>query len=393
MNVVEDDVEMPNHDLTKRPSIAKIKHATGTTMYTDHTIKNDPDARGIRLAVGATTKTWLLGKRINGKQRTITLGSWPELPTVFKARDIAKEKMASITSGTDEQSTGIRTLHDALESHIRKSDASQTTHGYYRAQVDRHMARLFAMPLEDVTLENLEDALRPHNVGTQKHLAQIIRTSFKRASVVRRCFNVADGLKVQTKRYQPDNVVKFDADATWPALDLINTKRDQNPIIAAAFELMLLTGLRAGNVIALRWSDVDLDAGKLRVAELKNGRAGVFPLADRVIALLDALPKHSEWVFPQHDATKHIYHPERLSDGVNILRPHDCRRLFTTAARRLELPAYIIDQLRGDVEKGVQGIYDQGSASRRHANAITQQIEVECGSLPASTIVQLRASR
>ncbi len=156
---------------------------------------------------------------------------------------------------------------------------------------------------------------------------------------------------------------------------------------------MLFMGLRAGNVIKLRWEDIDLEARKLRVARLKNGRVGMFPLADRVVALLEALPKHSEWVFPQHDTEKHIYHPDRLSNGKIVLRPHDCRRLFTTAARRLRLPSYIIDQLRGDVEKGVQDIYDQGSMSHADANAIAKQIEVECGAVPASNIVQIGGRR
>ncbi len=386
---------MPNHNLTTRPEVAKIKATPGkTTMYSDLTIKADPDARGIRLAVGATTKTWILSKRINGKVRSITLGSWPDLPTVFAARDKAKEKMDEVTTRTDAASTGINTLGDALESHIKRSNASERTKGEYRAQVRNNMADLFKMKIEDITLDHLEEVVMRHKgMATRKHLAQIIRTSFKRAAAVRRCFNVANDLKVDTKTYQPDNTVKFDADAKWPALDLIENKRASNQIIAAAFELMLFTGLRAGNVISLRWEDIDLDEGKLRVARLKNGRLGVFPLADRAIALLKALPQHSEWVFPQHDVEKHIYHPDRLSNGRDILRPHDCRRLFTTAARRADLPAYIIDQLRGDVEKGVQGIYDQGSASHRHANAIAKQIEVECGAVPCSNVVQIGSRR
>lgn len=385
---------MPNHNLTTRPAVAKIKHATGTTMYSDPSVKPDPDARGIRLAVGATTKTWVLSKRIDGKVRSVTLGSWPDLPTVYAARDVAVEKMAAVTTRTDAASTGIHTLNDALESHIKRSKASDRTKDEYRSQVRNNMADLFAMKIEDITLDHLEEVvMRDHGVATQKHLAQIIRTSFKRAAAVRRCFNVADDLKVDTKSYQPDNSVKFDADERWPALDMIEAKKQQNKIIGAVFELMLFTGLRAGNVITLRWDDVDFKARKLRVPRLKNGRVGMFPLADRVVALLEALPKHSEWVFPQHDTEKHIFHPDRLKHGDNILRPHDCRRLFTTAARRADLPAYVIDQLRGDVEKGVQGIYDQGSASHRHANAVAKQIEVECEELPSSNVVQIGGRR
>lgn len=385
---------MPNHNLTTRPAVAKIKHATGTTMYSDPSVKPDPDARGIRLAVGATTKTWVLSKRIDGKVRSVTLGSWPDLPTVYAARDVAVEKMAAVTTRTDAASTGLHTLNDALESHIKRSKASDRTKDEYRAQVRNNMADLFAMKIEDITLDHLEEVvLGKHGIATQKHLAQIIRTSFKRAAAVRRCFNVADDLKVDTKSYQPDNSVKFDADERWPALDMIEAKKQQNKIIGAAFELMLFTGLRAGNVITLRWDDVDFKARKLRVSRLKNGRVGMFPLADRVVALLEALPKHSEWVFPQHVTEKHIFHPDRLKYGDYILRPHDCRRLFTTAARRADLPAYVIDQLRGDVEKGVQGIYDQGSASHRHANAIAKQIEVECGAVPSSNVVQIGGRR
>lgn len=69
------------------------------------------------------------------------------------------------------------------------------------------------------------------------------------------------------------------------------------------------TGLCAKNVIELRWEDIDLDSARLRVAELKNGTEGAFPLADRVVEALLALPRYSEWVFSQHDTAKNVYHP------------------------------------------------------------------------------------
>lgn len=399
LNVAEDVAEMPNHNLTTRPAIAKIKHAPGNTiMYSDPSVKPDPDARGIRLAVGATKKTWVLSKRIDGKVRSVTLGAWPDLPTVYAARDVAKEKMAAITTRTDDRSTGIHTLRDAMDSHIEQSDASELTKTYYREQIDRHLAKLFDRPIDELTLPDLERALAPYvdangkPTSTQQHLRQIIGTAFKRASVVRRIPNVADALK-KVKYRARNNKVKFDVDDAWPALDLIDAKKQKNLVIGTAWEVMLFTGLRAKNVIELRWEDIDLDSARLRVAELKNGTEGAFPIADRVVEALRALPRHSEWVFPQYDTAKHIYHPQQLKgDGVRMT-PHDARRLFTTAARRLRLPSYIIDQLRGDVEKGVQDIYDQGSMSHADANAIAKQIEVECGAVPASNVVQMGGRR
>jgi integrase len=330
--------------------------------------------------------------------RSITLGAWPELPTVYAARDVAKERMAAITSKTDERSTRIATLRDAMESHIEGKKPSAKTATYYREQVDRHLSTLFDRPIESLTLPDLERTLARHmrdgkTTSTQQHLHHIIGMAFKRASVVRRIPNVAEGLD-KVKHKPTNNRVKFDVRERWPALDLIRAKDEHNQIIATAFEVMLFTGLRAKNVCELRWTDVDLDARMIRVAQLKNGLVGEFPIAGRVVRVLSLLPRHSEWLFPQHDASKHIYcPPEPLRHDGQVLRPHDCRRLFTTAARRIRLPAYIIDQLRGDTIKSVQDLYDQGSMTHDDAEAIARQIEVECGEAPDSTVVYLTRTR
>lgn len=318
---------------------------------------------------------------------------------MFAARDVAKEKVGAISTKTDDRSTGIRTLWDAMESHIEKSRAKDTTKTYYREQIDRHLSALFDRPIDELTLPDLERALRPFDdrPSTKGHLRTIIGIAFRRAAVVRRIPNVTEALDMVD--YRPkNNKVKFDVSERWPALDLIEAKKEQNLIIGTAWEVMLFTGLRAKNVIELRWTDIDLDSARLRVAELKNGTEGIFPIADRVVAALRKLPRHSEWVFPQHDTTKHMVHPEQFKETVNgkkrsIFTAHDCRRLFTTAARRIRLPSYIIDQLRGDTIKTVQDLYDQGSMSHLDANAIAKQIEVECGSLPDSNIVQIAELR
>ncbi|MEO1538099.1 MAG: integrase family protein [Pseudomonadota bacterium] len=395
---------MSHADLIKRPDVQKIKPTPGkTTSYSDPSIKNDPDARGIRLMVGATTKTWVLTRRMDDKVRTITLGAWPELPTVFAARDVAKVKLFAIESGTDEASTGIETLRDAMEAHIANSTASTVTHDYYRKQIDRHLRALFDKKVEKVTLGDLENALRPHlcmvdgkrrATATYGHLRGIISTAFKQASAHRRIPNVSEGLGT-VKLMPKKNKVQIDADDTWPVLDMINAKKQSNLLVGAGWELMLFTALRSKNAKELRWSDVDLERKRLRVVGLKNDQDETFPLCDRVADLLRLLPRTSHWVFPhRNDTTRHVASFGRdLVDGDVRLRPHDMRRLFTTAARRLRLSPYVIDQFRGDTEKGVQGVYDQGSMDHVTANQIVQQIAVECGSLPDSNVVQIAKMR
>lgn len=176
---------------------------------------------------------------------------------------------------------------------------------------------------------------------------------------------------------------------------MIAAKKERNLLVGAGWELMLFTALRSKNAKAIRWSDVDLERKRLRVVGLKNDQDVSFPICDRLVDLLGTLPRTSEWVFPhRNDPSRHVasFGRELVADGVRVA-PHDMRRLFTTAARRLRLSPYVIDQFRGDTEKGVQGVYDQGSMDHATANLIAQQIEVECGLLPDSTVVRLAEMR
>ena len=133
---------------------------------------------------------------------------------------------------------------------------------------------------------------------------------------------------------------------------------------------------------------------------MKNGLTRTFPIADLLIEALTHLPHREGYVFPAASSTGHIHQLMALkvaisedpeSAEVKTLRQHDCRRLFTTAARRARLPEYIIDELRGDTPKSVQDIYDQGSANHDDANKIAMSIVAECGLTPDTVVEQIKS--
>jgi integrase len=66
---------------------------------------------------------------------------------------------------------------------------------------------------------------------------------------------------------------------------------------SAAIKLLLLTGARRGEILALRWEEVDVDRGCLRLKNTKTG-AKVVRLANAALSLLGALPRSNEWVLP-----------------------------------------------------------------------------------------------
>lgn len=386
---------MPNYaNLRSRPKIQSIKPSTCDTTFYRH----DGDAfKGLRLAVGAQTKTWVMSKRIDGKVRSITVGRWPEIATGEAAMDIAKDKIAALEAGTDAAATQVVTLMDAFESHIARSSAKPETKDNYRLQIKNHLADLFEKPVERITLPMLENAIKGKTPSTALHLAQIIRMAFRRASTLRRCFDVSADLRIM-ERHKPASHVLFDPKETWPALDLILAKRSL--IHRTAWLTMLFTGFRSLNTRTLTWDQVDFERKTITLNEMKNGLSRTFPVADVLIEALSRLPHRDGYVFPAESRTGHIHQlmafKEPIAQGtqsedIKVLRQHDCRRLFTTAARRTRLPEYIINELRGDTPKSVQDVYDQGSANHEDVNKIADRIIMECGLAPSLVVERIKS--
>ena len=398
---------MPTANLTSRPKIAALKPpATGNTFYS-----HDGDAlKGIRLAVGKTKKSWVLSKRIGGSIKSIILGEWPDLPNGLAAEEVAKEKLKQLNAGTDAVTTKVATLMDAFDSHLRESTAKPATVATYRLQITNHLDDIFALPIEKVTrdmlLERLKKVSRQKNksgqpmTSTAQHLATIIKMATARAAMIRDTRDIAHKLKapVAADDTPSEEKVKFDPRETWPALDRIFDC--QSLVHRTAWLTMLFTGFRSINVIGLDWSQIDLTRKEVKLTKMKNGLSRTFPVADVVIEALKALPHREGYVFPADSRTGHIYslaaRTITVGEGddkqeVVVLRQHDCRRLFTTAARKERLPEYIINQMRGDADKKVQDGYDVGSMSHADADKVAARIIAECGSTPAIALERIKS--
>ena len=70
------------------------------------------------------------------------------------------------------------------------------------------------------------------------------------------------------RKASPPTARKVDPEVPSPKelQALINSRQDDDPILAAAIALAALTGARRGELAALRWSDVDWQAGTVTIA-------------------------------------------------------------------------------------------------------------------------------
>lgn len=118
-----------------------------------------------------------------------------------------------------------------------------------------------------------------------------------------------------------------------------------NPIAIAAIRLLILTGARKSEILALEWSEVDLSRNLLLLSESKTGRS-TRPLSPDAVAILKALPKveGAKYVFESPtNRTEPIADISRIWDAVRHaaklreVRLHDLRH--TAASLMLQAGA------------------------------------------------------
>ncbi len=119
----------------------------------------------------------------------------------------------------------------------------------------------------------------------------------------------------------------------------VQALRSLNGTAPLAFEFMLLTAARTGEVVGARWDEVDLDAAVWTIPgeRMKAGRPHRIPLASRTIEILRTMEsaRQNDFIFPGHSIAKNGH----LSTGAFLAvmkrlphfaeyTPHGCRSCF-----------------------------------------------------------------
>lgn len=106
-----------------------------------------------------------------------------------------------------------------------------------------------------------------------------------------------------------------------------------------AIPLLMLTGCRMNEVHTLRWTDVDLEAGELRLAGANTRAVEIFPTT---VPLLETLPRRTDRprAFPGRDkdgrysadGINHVWQTVSARAGPGDVLLHDLRQIFSSRA-------------------------------------------------------------
>ena len=142
------------------------------------------------------------------------------------------------------------------------------------------------------------------------------------------------------------------------------------------YYLDLATGLRRGELLGLKWADVDLDRGVLKIQRAisrQNGKVVETPLktknayrtlplsADAIDVLMQQRRKtgNSEWVFPSPsggpmspDSVLHMLQRVLKRAGLPRIRFHDLRHTFATMALQNGVDVKTVSSMLGHYSAG-----------------------------------------
>ena len=138
------------------------------------------------------------------------------------------------------------------------------------------------------------------------------------------------------------------------ALDAVEAEGRIPVHAAAALRLLILTGCRSGEVLSLRWEDVELERNEVRLRDSKTGPR-VVPLSPAAARVLAGIPRPAgnPWVIagsePGARLTHIAYYWYRVREraGLDDVRLHDLRHSFASRALALGEDLTMIGKLLG----------------------------------------------
>jgi len=142
----------------------------------------------------------------------------------------------------------------------------------------------------------------------------------------------------------------------------------------AAVRLLLLTGCRVGEILRLRWHDIDFELAVLRLQDTKTGPQ-TRPLGAAALRFLDTLPRENEWVIPGRDPGAPLVNLAkpwgriRKRAGIPDARLHDLRHTLGSHAAHIGIHARLIRDLLGHRSMATTERYLNTSADPRRAAA------------------------
>jgi integrase len=320
-----------------------IKHLPYIGAQNAQCIYWDPTLPGFGIRVYANgRRSFVCSYRVQGRKRIATLGRGDVLK-LDGARKKALSYMGQVAEGVDPKapkdlikaSGSVKPLVETyIERHakLKKSTWSDDASYLRRHIIPRFGSRL-ALTITTDDMAGLHAEIGCESPYAANRLLEVVRKMYnlgrKWGLVPVDMANPASGVE----RFRETKRRRFVTPDEMPQLArAIDDETDE--YVRHALWLLLLTGLRRGELLNAKWTDIDWEQRTLSIPKTKNGEALLAPLSRVAVSRLKSVPQlqGNPYIFCGHKTGQPLvnltqaWSRVRSAAGLNDLRIHDLRR-------------------------------------------------------------------
>ena len=326
---------------------------------------------GVR-AYASGKKVYIVQARAKGKSRRVTIGRHGVL-TAEQARQRAAQTITRIKAGEDlspsnpeaprpEGPTIAALAERYLTEHVAVRCKPKTVE-LCRLLLKNHIVpELGHVPIEALERKQVADIhfrLRDRP-ATANHVVAVLSRMFNRAEAWEL---VPEGTNPcrSFPKYKARKHERFLTEEEFRRLGRVLAEAAKeggaSRYAVAALRLLMLTGCRRSEILRLRWTDVDLEAKVLHLADSKTGPRAL-PLSPAAARVLTDLPRVADnpWVIVSRKRGTHLHNLSQPWDiirrraGLEDVRLHDLRHSWASRALALGESLPMIGRLLGHTQ-------------------------------------------
>ncbi|HAT50873.1 MAG: tyrosine-type recombinase/integrase [Nitrospirae bacterium] len=388
----------------------------------------DTDVKGFGLKLTPTGKrVYLLQYRSSGRLRRYTIGTHGSPWTPEAARQEAGRLLGLIAMGKDPseqkaQAKAMPTMAELCDIYLAEGTAAKkaSTLAIDRGRITRHIVPLLGRKrVDQITRADIQRfmiAVAEGKTATDEKTGpkgRAIVTGGKGTAT--RCMGFLGGILAFAveRGYRTDNPVHgvkkypeqrrerfLTADELTRLGEALQQSEQEgvNPFAVNALRLLLLSGMRRGEVLTLQWSHVDFEQGCLRLPDSKTG-AKIVHIGAAAFELLARLPRieGNPYCFPgavegqSLVGLPKIWRKIRDRAGLPDVRIHDTRHGFASIGVISGMGLPVVGALLGHKTPSVTARYAHLSADplKLAADRISGQIAAALNGTPKAEVVQL----
>jgi integrase len=324
------------------------------------------------MVTGTGARTFYVYRKVLGRPQRVRLGAFPDIG-IEQARKLCQRTIGAISSGRDP-------MADRREARVKGMNLGELWAWFLESwakprkrswrddeiRYGVHLKQWSARRLTDITRADVaalhQRVADSSSQTTANRVLALLSTMFNKARMIgwekpNPCAGVEKFEEQSRERFlSGDELKQF-----FTALEALEDLNWRD-----FFKLCLFTGARRGNVLSMRWEELNLTAGQWLIpgAKFKNGKPAVVHLPAPALVVLESRKDNgSEYVFPATSAKGHAIQPkyawEELCESAKLkdLRIHDLRRTLGSWQAASGTSLAIIGKSLGHRSQAATAIY------------------------------------